>query len=184
MAPTALWLYGSSLTKTSILFLLYCSNEQGNVTTSLPLFTSFPPSSQRAHVHPPPPSGTISRQELWGINTHGSGAFNTSELLLHSSSPIIDELFFPSHTTLRSIENNLILVFPPALFLPHYFLSKVASLWYKTTGSKRDVGGRCRGGAAEFSLKYAFFTWRNFFFLFFFTWQNYTQIRNMQRVVL
>ncbi len=33
---------------------------------------------------------------------------------------IIDELFFPSHTTLRSIENNLILVFPPSLILPHF----------------------------------------------------------------
>lgn len=63
-----------------------------------------------------PPSG----YELWGINTHGSGAFNTSELLLHSSPLIIDELFFPSHTTLRSIENNLILVFPPSLILPHF----------------------------------------------------------------
>lgn len=113
------------------------------------------------------------RCELWGINTHGSGAFNTSELLLHSSPLIIDELFFPSYTTLRSIENNLIRVFPPSLILPHFFLSNVASLWYKTIGGKRGVGGRCRGGAAELGLKYAFFTeWRKCFF----KWENYTQI--------
>lgn len=78
------------------------------------------------------------RYELWGINTHGSGAFNTSELLLHSSPLIIDELFFPSHTTLRSIENNLILVFPSSysttlFFFPMLHLYDTKQLVVKET---------------------------------------------------
>lgn len=92
-------------------------------------------------------------QELWGINTHGSGAFNTSELLLHSSPLIIDELFFPSHTTLRSIENNLILVFPPLLFYHTFFFLMLHLYDTKQLAVKEML----EAGLEEVLLKFTFF---------------------------